>query len=448
MMLRKLGGVGMSSEVPRTLKIGDFAQVKGGKRMPAGTSLVSVKTKHPYLRIVDFKDGTIEQSNLQYVPEDVFPKISRYTINSDEIYISIVGTIGLVGSVPHELSGANLTENAAKICQIDESKVDSRYLGYFLRSDAGQDTIKSLTVGSTQPKLALFRIEQIEVPCPSLDVQQGISEILGSLDDRITLLRETNATLESIAQALFKSWFVDFDPVRAKMEGRAPEGMDEATAALFPDSFEETELGAVPRGWRVAKLGDVLALRNERTKPSEETEALPYVPIESITAKVPFLQEYKSGDAANSSLILFRKGDILFGAMRPYFHKVCIAPFDGVTRTTVFTLKPANPKASSFALFTAFQESAVDYATKHSEGSTIPYAKWKKSLENMPIVFPQESLQVAFSEIVSSFVDRANENIEGTQTLAALRDTLLPRLISGQLRLPEAQAELEAVDAV
>ena len=123
-----------------------------------------------------------------------------------------------------------------------------------------------------------------------------------ALDDRITLLRETNATLEAIAQALFKSWFVDFDPVRAKMEGRTPEGMDEATAALFPDGFETSELGEVPRGWSVGTLNEILKLRNDRIQPSPRTALLPYVPIESISAKMPFLQGFKSGEEANSSL--------------------------------------------------------------------------------------------------------------------------------------------------
>ena len=113
----------MSSESVQTLKVSDFAKVKGGKRMPAGTALSQRKSQHPYLRIVDFKDGGIDKSNLQYVPDEVFPQIARYVISDRDLYISIVGTIGLVGAVPKELNGANLTENAAKICEIDESKV-------------------------------------------------------------------------------------------------------------------------------------------------------------------------------------------------------------------------------------------------------------------------------------------------------------------------------------
>lgn len=145
------------------LTIGEFADVKGGKRLPAGAALVPERTSHPYLRIVDFKDGRIDKSALLYVPDEVFPFIARYTISSKDIYISIVGTIGLIGVVDHDLDGANLTENAAKICNI-ASHVDRDYLAAFLRSGWGQHQIRSRTVGSTQPKLALFRISDIRVP--------------------------------------------------------------------------------------------------------------------------------------------------------------------------------------------------------------------------------------------------------------------------------------------
>ncbi|OAI10687.1 restriction endonuclease subunit S [Methylomonas methanica] len=318
--------------------------------------------------------------------------------------------------------------------------LDNSYLLYLLQTEEMQSQLKARATGTTVLGIKQSELRKVSLSLPPIEVQVSSAAILKALDDRITLLRETNTTLEAIAQALFKSWFVDFDPVHSKQQGRIPEGMDEATAALFPDSFEESELGLVPMGWQIGTLGDLLSLRNERTKPSAQTASLPYVPIENITAKSPFLQNHKSGEEANSSLILFRKGDVLFGAMRPYFHKVCSAPFDGVTRTTVFTLTSRNPKASGFALFQVYQDTTIDYATQHSEGSTIPYAKWSKSLENMSIVLPSSNLQERFSEVVSVFVECANENLRQAQTLVTLRDTLLPRLISGQLRLPEAEA--------
>src|SRR5690606_30048013 len=121
-------------------RVGDFAEVKGGKRLPAGTSLTEKRTAHPYLRIVDFSDGRIDRSNLMFVPDDVFPKISRYTISSKDVWISIVGTVGLVGLIDEDLDGANLTENAAKICHI-ASHVDKTYLALFLRSKYGREEI-------------------------------------------------------------------------------------------------------------------------------------------------------------------------------------------------------------------------------------------------------------------------------------------------------------------
>ena len=350
------------------------------------------------------------------------------------ILVSINGTLGNVAFYDSEK--VVLGKSACYFNVIDG--VDKHFIRYVLDNEVFQGYIHNLAAGSTIKNVSLKLMRDFQFSLPPISQQQQIAGVLKSLDDRITLLRETSTTLEAIVQALFKSWFVDFDPVHAKMQGRTPEGMDEATSGLFPDGFEDSELGSVPKGWRVGKLGDVFTLRNERIKPSEVTQSLPYVPIECITAKVPFLQEFKSGAVANSSLVIFHEGDILFGAMRPYFHKVCIAPFNGVTRTTVFTLRAKNQKTSCFALFLAYQDTTIEYATQHSDGSTIPYAKWKDSLELMPIIFPPESVQIAFSEIASSFVRRANLNMEQAQSLSIIRDDLLPHLISGQLRVNEA----------
>ena len=432
----------MSSETEQVSLAEICSDVSYGYTESASSEPVGPK----FLRITDIQGGTFNWNKVPFCPASD-ENVKKYQLVVGDIVVARTGnSTGENAQVMAEPPPAVFASYLIRF-RPDSSRVNPFFVGYQLRSEKFRQHVLSVRGGSAQPGANAKQLGSFPVQLIARELQDSSVEILRTIDDRITLLRETNATLEAIAQALFKSWFVDFDPVRAKQQGRAPEGMDEATAALFPDGFEESELGLVPKGWRVGALGDVLALRNERTKPSDETKALPYVPIESISAKVPFLQEYKSGEEANSSLILFRKGDILFGAMRPYFHKVCTAPFDGVTRTTVFTLKSINPDASGFALFLAFQEATIEYATQHSEGSTIPYAKWCKSLECMPIIVPPESVQIAFSEIVSSFIECANENIEQAQTLATLRDTLLPRLISGALRLPEAEALIEDATA-
>jgi type I restriction enzyme S subunit len=452
----------MSFDSVQTLKIGDFARVKGGKRMPAGTALTPQKSKHPYLRIVDFKDGGIDKSNLQYVPDEVFPQIARYVIGEQDLYISIVGTIGLVGAVPKELSGANLTENAAKICEIDESRVSGRYLGYFLRSEAGQAAIKALTVGSTQPKLALFRIDQIEVPCPPLNEQQSIAALLAALDDRITLLRETNATLEAIAQALFKSWFVDFDPVRAKMEGRIPEGMDEDTARLFPDALEESELGLVPRGWRLVPFGQLLchtiggdwgsdapddkndarvAIIRGTDIPDLQTGANSRVPVRYTSQKKLATRKLEDGD-----IVLEVSGG---SKDQPTGRSLYMT--DGLLNQFDCPVEPASfcrllrPNSKDIGALLG-QHLTYIYA----EGKTWEYQNQSTGIANFQtthfletelVAVPSDDVLAGFSNVIRPLVDRSH--LTQIQELATLRDTLLPRLISGQLRLPDAEAVLE-----
>ena len=245
----------MSSEWPQE-QLSNLVKIKGGKRLPAGKSLQQEPNSHPYIRVRDVGQRELPRSGLEYVPDEIFPSISRYIVEPNDVVLSIVGTIGALSIVDAQYNHASLTENCVKLHGLDLD--DALYLYYYLGSPVGKQEIHRGTVGAVQPKLPIYNIEKITVAWPNKSVREAISRTLGALDDRIALLRETNATLEAIAQALFKSWFVDFNPVHAKMEGRAPEGMDEATAALFPDSFEESELGLVPRGWRVSTIGETV----------------------------------------------------------------------------------------------------------------------------------------------------------------------------------------------
>jgi type I restriction enzyme S subunit len=268
--------------------------------------------------------------------------------------------------------------------------------------------------------------------------------MLDALDDRIALLRETNATLEAIAQAMFKSWFVDFDPVHAKQQGRAPEGMSEATAALFPDSFEESELGLVPRGWQVGTLGDIAKTVKKQLQPSALHSELHYVGLEHIPRKSLSLSDWGDAEGLASAKAAFAKDDILFGKLRPYFHKVAIAPFDGVCSTDVLVCQSAKPAYYGLAAMHLFSKTLIDYAERLSNGAKMPRVNWK-DLAAYPICVPPETLAANYSEIIKPIISRMMANVHQAQTLATLRDTLLPRLISGQLRLPEAEAALEAV---
>lgn len=154
---------------------------------------------------------------------------------------------------------------------------------------------------------------------------------------------------------------------------------------------------------------------------------------------------YLTKRGAKSSLISFGENDILFGAMRPYFHKVCLAPFSGTTRSTVFVFQPIKKHDLSFCLFLLSEKSTIDYATHHSVGSTIPYAKWHKSLANMSVVVSPHCIRESYHWLVWPIVEKVKGTIFENNLLAQLRDTLLPKLISGELRISEAEAQVEEV---
>ena len=182
--------------------IASVARVKGGKRMPKGVALTNEDTGKPYIRVTDFRDHGVDVNQLLFVPRGYESTISRYIISIDDVYISIAGTIGLVGQVPQVLDGANLTENAAKISLIDQS-VNTRFLMYALASDTCQSQIAQSTATNAQPKLALVRIEQIQLPIPpTLDEQNEIVAILDAIDRKIDLHCRKRAVLDDLFKAL------------------------------------------------------------------------------------------------------------------------------------------------------------------------------------------------------------------------------------------------------
>lgn len=262
--------------------------------------------------------------------------------------------------------------------------------------------------------------------------------MLQGFDDRIALLRETNATLEAIAQALFKSWFVDFDPVHAKQQGLAPAGMDEATAALFPDSFEESAFGVVPNGWRVGVLGDVVQTVKVQLQPSDLHAAIKYVGLEHIPRKSLNLVSWEAAIGLESAKSKFNEGDVLFGKLRPYFHKVVIAPFDGVCSTDILVCRAKHRDYYGFAAMQLFSAGLIDYADRLSNGAKMPRIGWG-DIAAYPVVIPAQGIAAAYTQMIAPMLERMKANVQQAQTLATLRDTLLPRLISGRLRLPEAE---------
>jgi type I restriction enzyme, S subunit len=308
----------------------------------------------------------------------------------------------------------------------DPKKADVRFVEYLFRAMRKQ--VKSHAYGSAQENINLDVLRKLQFLIPPLNLQSTIADCLSLLDDRIALLRETNTTLEAIAQALFKSWFVDFDPVLAKQQGLAPAGMDEATAALFPDSFEESALGPVPNGWPVQKLADLLVLQRGFDLPAQSRTpgCFPIIAASGPSGTHAMAMAKGPGVVTGRSGVLGRVF-LELGDYWPLNTTLWVKEFRAATPCFAYELL----RLLDFKAFNA--------------GSAVPTLN-RNHIHGLPYLAPARACVEAYERMAMRMHERAQVNEQQAQTLATLRDTLLPRLISGQLRLPEAAA-FEALQA-
>lgn len=334
-------------------------------------------------------------------------------------------------------TGKFWVNNHAHILQGNQYS-DSRFLFYAINS---LDVSGHIT-GSTIPKLSQGSLNNILVYAPPLPEQRAIAHILGTLDDKIECNRRMNETLEAMARAIFKDWFVDFGPVRAKAEGRQPEGMSAELAALFPDSFHDAENAFIPVGWQVVPLADLVAFnpRESLRKGEKATYAeMADLPIHSCCVANFRLREFTSGTK-------FRRGDTLLARITPCLEngKTAFVHFLaegevgwGSTEFIVFRAKKGIPE--EFCYILAREEIFRDFAIKSMTGSSGRQRVQAESLASYSIASPQPSVWRAFGEIVQPWFRMIFANTVQSQTLAQLRDTLLPKLISGELRVKDAE---------
>lgn len=327
--------------------------------------------------------------------------------------------------------------------------LDNYYLFYWFQLAAKAGLLEPYFTGTTIKHLTGKAIAALEVPLPPIWVQRAMVDVLKQLDDRITLLRETNATLEAIAQALFKSWFVDFDPVRAKMAGHPPEGMDAATAALFPDTLEETELGLVPKGWAIRPFIDAVDVIGGGTPKTSNPDywggQIPWfsvvdAPDGANTFVVDTEKHITDAGLKGSSTKLLPQGTTIISA-RGTVGKLALTWCPMAMNQSCYGLRGKSGD-SYFTYFSTYR--LVETLKARSHGSVFDTIT-RDTLASVQSLLPANSGVIdAFEDTVKPLMDRILLNLHQSRGLAKLRDTLLPRLISGQLRLPEAPTQQEA----
>ncbi len=400
----------------------------------------------PIVRVNNIRDGRIELADVMKIAPEIESKYLRTRLNGGEVLITIVGSVGQVAIVPESLKGFNIARAVAVIHPRED--VSPQWLAICLRSPLSQHLLGSRANTTVQTTINLKDLRELPVPMPPIAERQKIEELIYFLDDRIALLRETNATLEAIAQALFKSWFVDFDPVHAKARGEPPQGMDDATAALFPDSFEESELGMIPKGWRVEPIGDAVECVGGGTPNTKNTEFWEPEEFAWTTPKdlsgiqSPVLLETERKlsaiGLAKVSSGLLPIGSLLMSSRAPIGY-LAITQIPVAINQGYIAMLPGGCLPPIYLLFWCQQN--MEVIKNHANGSTFMEIS-KKAFRPLPAIIPDESIISAFTDLAEPLFARLVANEQQAQTLAQLRDTLLPKLISGRLRLPEAEALL------
>lgn len=407
----------MAGEDWPLVPLGELTENFDGRRVPV-KELERKPGPYPYYGasgIVDHVDGYLFDGEYLLIGED------GENLRTRQTPLAFIAT------------GKFWVNNHAHIVR-GNHRADTRFLRYVL----SQTDISGYLTGSTMPKLTQGNLNRLPVIAPPLAEQKAIVEVLGALDDKIELNRRMNATLEAMARALFQSWFVDFDPVRAKLDGRQPVGMDEATAALFPDSFQDSPLGHIPNGWYTISLYDAAQWVNGAAFKNEDFCAaghgLPVIKIAELKGGISTQTKWSQREAGPDKII--DTGDLLYswsGSPDTSLEAFLWSGGRGLLNQHIFKVISQTAEEKRFIYYLLQYLRPVLVETARNKQTTglghVTIADMKRLL----VCMPRTEVLAAFGRNVTPIFDKAFTNILESRTLATLRDTLLPKLLSGEL---------------
>ncbi|EAF5859413.1 restriction endonuclease subunit S [Listeria monocytogenes] len=425
----------MSFSKWREAKIGDLCTIKGGKRLPKGRNLTINKTKHPYIRIRDmYQHKYIEENGeLEYVDDQTFELIKRYIVDSGDIILAIVGnTIGLVSLIGKSLNKASLTENCVKL--IDMKSVKPEFIYYYLITEAGQNEIKSKIVGTSQPKLPIYGVQDIKIPVPPLKEQEEMVAILSSLDDKIKVNSQINKTLGDMAQAIFKQWFVDFEFPNEYGEPYKSSGGE----------MVESELGMIPKEWDIVELSNIVSENRRGFAPSYSKNDIGIPVINQRCIRNHTIIEeavkYHDNEVKKVSEDFFLKPfDVLINSMGVgtlgRVSQVSIVEQEQIVHSCITILRSNKDVVDPIILGHMIKnlESVIEVMGTGSTGQT---SLNNKDLGMLKVVLPPISIQNEISILLTKLLITIDQNNIENKKLGQIRDLLLPKLMSGEIRVP------------
>jgi type I restriction enzyme S subunit len=396
----------------------------------------------PLIKAGDLNGSTINPEPDFRISKDKHQEYRRTALEGGELLMTLVGNVGQCAVVPPRMAGWN-TARAVAVMRLADSS-ETHFVQQCLLSRPLQHLMDVWCNTTVQATLNLKEIRQLPLPWPPKKSRDAIAAFGKALDDKIELNRRMNATLEAMARALFQSWFVDFDPVRAKLDARQPVGMDPATAALFPEHFAHGEHDMLPVGWRHATIEEVCAINAWTLGKNDQLKTLEYVEISEVSrGNIANIATYVRGEEPSRARRRLRHGDTVLSTVRPdrgsYFLALNV-PENRVASTGFAVLTPTKvPWSFLHAALT--QPEVSDHLGQMADGGAYPAVR-PEIIGAMQVALPNEpKILEAFHRTCAPLFEQAEANRTQSRTIATLRDTLLPNLLSGELSVAATDKE-------
>ncbi|WP_318492716.1 restriction endonuclease subunit S [Photobacterium leiognathi] len=425
---------------PKIWKLKDICSKIGSGATPRGgeSAYLDERVEYAFVRSQNVFDFKFESSEVRFISDESAQKLKGVHLQKDDILLNITGdgiTFSRCCIVDERILPAAVNQHVA-IIRVNQEICLPGYLLAFLCAPETKAYIASFNAGGSRRAITKGHIESFEIPAASLKQQEAIQNIVYSIIQKIELNREAHQTLEQMAQAIFKSWFVDFDPVKAKMNGDQPEGMDAATASLFPEKLVESELGLIPEGWDAGTLSDVAKYCSART-------SIDSICLDNYISTENMLADRKGVTTASKlptakMVAAYKTGDVLVSNIRPYFKKIWLAEGNGGRSNDVLGFESSVPNTDAYIMNLLYQDTFFEYMTRTSKGAKMPRGD-KTAIMNWEIAVPPVDLREAYTAIVGKFYKLIPENRAQNETLESLRDALLPKLLSGEIELGNAE---------
>lgn len=425
----------LCADVSGAIAIGPF-----GSRMKADCY---VPNGVPVIRGTNISDSRAWKGDWVYVSDETADSMLNCNVTCGDLVFPHRGSIGEVAIVPSDETRYMLSTSLMKFTA-NRNKAHPLFLFYYFRSPNGRHEILrfSSQVGTPGIGQPLSSLKQFRVLLPPPREQEAIAGLLSALDDKIALNRRMNATLEAMARALFKDWFVDFGPTRAKAEGRPPYLAPDLWA-LFPDALDDDDK---PVGWKFSTLAAVAALNPETWSRANAPEAIEYVDLANTKwGVIESTQRHMWAKAPSRAQRIIRPGDTIVGTVRPGNGSYAFVGDDGLTGSTGFAaLRPLHVRFREFVYLAATSAENIERLSHLADGAAYPAVRPDVVAET-DVTLPSNSVMDSFSRLIAPLVERWEVNKRENQTLAHTRDLLLPKLMSGEIRLRDAEKAVEAV---